>query len=156
LEPIQEGARHRISGDGPYKGGTKGGAGSNCEVSSPQTSQLRQTANHTTKWVVRSLGGLNRPPLQFLLYGTKLWLGSLIFALSPAPSAVRALRRATLLPHPCYYHADPCGCSGARRKCARRHVTAGGFGSEGVVHLWQVFDRVPNAALQWRILTAEP
>ncbi len=37
-------ARHRISGDGLYKGGTKGGAGSNCEVSSPQTSQLRQTS----------------------------------------------------------------------------------------------------------------
>ena len=41
-------ARHRISGDGLYKGGTKGGAGSNCEVSSPQTSQLRQTPNHIT------------------------------------------------------------------------------------------------------------
>jgi hypothetical protein len=30
---------------GPYKGGTKGGAGSNCEVSSPQTSQLCQTTD---------------------------------------------------------------------------------------------------------------
>ena len=45
----KRGARHRISGDGPYKGGTKGGAGSNCEVSSPQTSQLRQALNHTTR-----------------------------------------------------------------------------------------------------------
>gem|GEM_PF-6384552 len=32
---------------GLYKGGTKGGAGSNCEVSSPQTSQLCQTTDNS-------------------------------------------------------------------------------------------------------------
>jgi hypothetical protein len=155
---IKRGARHRISSDGLYKGGTKGGAGSNCEVSSPQTSQLRQAPNHAGKRVVWSPDCRN--PSAFSIIGNQV-----AAALPPdshgAPTQFKRRRsggdRAQLWPCPCVitvrYHADARAMAAI---CVRHRRLKADLVLPVLRDCGDLFDRGPSAALQWPIFTAEP